>query len=155
MSPINELFSDLEFNANQEKDRVDKPKDDMDFANEFDGGGDKEGFNESDKEGGDEARDQDDEASNEDLADNVAITWYPNDLNEMAVLKVFAIWRQYQLRLLNDFSPIGYIVPPHPKIIEHASNPDNMDLEDREAVACLIKKLVLPKLHVCQEDTER
>ncbi len=37
---------------------------------------------------------------------------------------------------------------PHPKIIEHASNPDNVNLEDREAVERLIKKLVLPKFHV-------
>ena len=42
---------------------------------------------------------------------------------------------------------------PHPKIIENASNPDNMDLEDREELR--IKKLVLPKLHVRREDAER
>ena len=52
MSLINELFSDLEFNVEQEKDRVGKPKADMDFANEFDDDGDKEEFDGSNEEGG-------------------------------------------------------------------------------------------------------
>ena len=67
----------------------------MDFANEFDDDGDKEEVDESNEEGGDGARDQDDEASDEDLAENAAITSSPDDPNDMAVLKVMAIWRQY------------------------------------------------------------
>ena len=139
----------------QAKDRVGKPKDDMDSANGFDEDGDKEELDESDEGEGDEAIDQDDEASDEDSSVNTAITSSPDDPNEMAVLKVLAIWRQYRPRLLNDFSRVGYLVSPHPKIIEHASNPDNVDLEDREAVERLIKKLVLPKFHVRREDAER
>jgi hypothetical protein len=132
----------------QAKDRVGKPKDDMDSANEFDEDGDEEELDESNEGEGDEAIDQDDKASDEDSSVNTAITSSPDDPNEMAVLKVLAIWRQYHPRLLNDFSRVGYLVSPHPKIIEHASNPDNVDLEDREAVERLIKKLVLPKFHV-------
>lgn len=49
---INELFSDLDFNVEQEMDRVDKPEDYMDFANGFDDDGDKEEFDESDDKGG-------------------------------------------------------------------------------------------------------
>jgi hypothetical protein len=150
---INELFSDLEFNVEQEKDRVGKPKDNMDFANEFDDDGDKEELDESDEEGGGEARDQNDKDSDEDLAENAAITSSSTDPNEMAVLKVLAIWRQYQPQLLNDFSSVGYIVSPHPKIIEHVSNPENMDLEYREER--LIKKLVLRNFHVHREDADR
>ena len=123
----------------QAKDRVGKPNDDMNFVNEFDDAGDKEEFDESNEGEGSEAKDQDDEASDEDSSVNTAITSSPDDPNEMAVLKVLAIWRQYRPRLLNDFSRVGYLVSPHPKIIEHASNPDNVDLEDREAVECLIK----------------
>ena len=52
VSLINELFSDLEFNVEQAKDRVGKPKDDMDFVNEFDDDGDEEELNESNEEGG-------------------------------------------------------------------------------------------------------
>ena len=44
---------------------------------------------------------------------------------------------------------------PHPKIIDHARNPDNTDLKDRETVEHLIKKLVLTKFNVHQEDAER
>ncbi len=79
----------------QAKDRVGKPKGDMDSANEFEEGGDEEEFDESDEGEGDEAIDQDDEASDEDSSVNTAITSSPNDPNEMAVLKVLAIWRQY------------------------------------------------------------
>ena len=116
----------------QAKDRVGKHKDDMDFANQFDDGDEEEEFDESNEGEGDEAKDQDDEASDEDSAENVAITRSPDDPNEIAVSKVLAIWRQYRPRLLNDFSCVGYLVSPHPKIIEHASNPDNMDLKDRD-----------------------
>ena len=79
----------------QAKNTVGKPKDNMDFANEFDDGCDEEEFDESDEGEGDEARDQDDEASGEDSAENGAITSSPDDPNEMAVLKLLAIRRQY------------------------------------------------------------
>jgi hypothetical protein len=141
------IFSDLEFNVEQEKDRVSKPKDDMDFANEFDDDGDEEEFNKSNEEKGIEARDQDDEASDEDVAENAAITSSHDDPNEMAVLNVLAIWRQYQPLLLNDFSHVGYLVSPHPKIVEHARNPDKQ-------WSILSRKWALP-LFQPQEDAGR
>ena len=132
----------------QGKDRVGKPKADRGFANEFDVDSNDEEFDESDEEGV-ETREQDDENTDEDSVENVVITRSPNDSNELAVLKVLAILRQYRRRLLGIFSHVGYLVSLHPKIMKHASHPKNMDLEDREAVEHLIKKLLLPKFHVC------
>ena len=86
---------------------------------------DEEVDNESFKE-----EESDNEVAEEDSVDEDDLELSKEEV--MSVWQVKKIWDHYRPRLLNDYTHAGYLMSPHPKICENASDPRNRDPKDRK-----------------------
>ena len=76
------------------------------------------------------------------LEDNGVIDSDNFDPDELVEI-VSIFWERRQSALLNDFTRAAYKMSPIPAIFAHANDPENEDIEDREAIDRLITKLLV------------